>query len=90
MGFDEPREMLIKVSKSDEVRYTAFQEWFGNEWELTNEKCEEGFEIVRVKTSPFMITHWAMQYGDRFEILDEEIRSDIREELKRMEEVSVD
>ena len=87
MGFDEPREMLIKVSKSDEVRYTAFQEWFGNEWELTNEKCEDGYEIVRVKTSPFMITHWAMQYGDRFEILDEEVRSNIREELKRMEEV---
>ncbi len=31
-----------------------------------------------------MITRWAMQYGDIVEILDEQIRGTIREELEKM------
>ena len=29
--------------------------------------------IVKVRTSPSMIVHWAMQYGSRVGIMDDEI-----------------
>ncbi len=44
------------------------------------------YDIVTVRTSPYMIVHWALQYGTSVEILDEEIREKIREELKEMGE----
>lgn len=85
MGFDDPKVIRLKVSKDDETRYTALQDWFGDEWELAKEKCDAAHEIIKVKTSPYMIVHWAMQYGDRFEVLNEDIREKIREDIKKME-----
>ena len=41
---------------------------------IQTEKCGDGYEVVDVTTSPSMIVHWAMQYGDKVEILDEEVR----------------
>ena len=35
-------------------------------------------------TSPNMIVHWAMQYGERVEILDEDIREKIRNKIVKM------
>jgi hypothetical protein len=87
MGFDDPKVIRLKVSKDDETRYTALQDWFGDEWKLTKEKCDAKHEIIKVKTSPYMIVHWAMQYGNRFEVLNEDIREKIREEIKKMEKV---
>ena len=87
MGFDDPKVIRLKVSKDDETRYTALQDWFGDEWELTKEKCDADHEIIKIKTSPYMIVHWAMQYGNRFEVLNEDIREKIREEIKKMEKV---
>ena len=46
----------------------------------------KGYDVVIVKTSPTMIVHWAMQYGMAVEILDEEIRKKIREEIVGMAE----
>ncbi len=85
MAFDEPQVIRLKASKSDDIRYTTLQDWFGDEWELTKENCDADHEIIKVKTSPFMIVHWAMQYGDRFEVLNEDFREEIREEIKKME-----
>ena len=45
---------------------------------------EINYDIVVVKTSPFMIVGWAMQYGTTVEIMDEEIREKIREMLEKM------
>ena len=37
-------------------------------------------------TSPFMMVHWAMQYADAVEVMDEEIREEIRKEIKNLKE----
>lgn len=37
-------------------------------------------------TSPAMLVHWAMQYAGGVEIMDEEIREKIRDEIKKLEE----
>ena len=34
-----------------------------------------------------MMVHWAMQYGTAVEIMDEEIREKIREELEEMSKI---
>ena len=84
MGYDTPRDIHIKIRKDD---YTILHDWFGDHYEHTDEPCEEGYDIVRVKTSPFMIRHWALQYGKTIEVLDEDIREEIRNELKQLSEL---
>lgn len=44
------------------------------------------YDIAKVRTSPSMMVHWAMQYAGAVEVLDEEIREKIREEIKKMQE----
>jgi DNA-directed RNA polymerase specialized sigma subunit len=80
MAYDEPREIDIKIKNTD---YTILHDWFGNHYEkISSTPDEAGYDIVRVKTSPTMIVHWAMQYAGKVEILDEEIREKIREEIE--------
>jgi DNA-directed RNA polymerase specialized sigma subunit len=80
MAYDEPREIDIKIKNTD---YTILHDWFGNHYEKISSIPDEfGYDIVRVKTSPTMIVHWAMQYAGKVEILDEEIREKIREEIE--------
>jgi RNA polymerase sigma factor (sigma-70 family) len=82
MAYDEPRWMNIKIKNSD---YTILHDWFGNHYEkISSMPDEAAYDIVRVKTSPTMIVHWAMQYADKVEILDEEIREKIREEIENL------
>ncbi len=81
MAFDEPQTIRIKIK---DTNYTILQEWFGNHFEKTREKCEEGYDIVVVNTSPSMIVHWALQYGNYVEIMNEDIRAMIREELANL------
>lgn len=87
MAYDKPRRMSIKISTDVKNRYTLLHDWHGDNYRINRsatEKCEEGYEVVDVVTSPNMIVHWAMQFGDMVEILDEEVRTKIREELERM------
>ena len=86
MAHDEPRDIKIKISKDG---YTILHDWFGDHYEKVEERTENNakgkevqYDIVKVRTSPTMIVHWAMQYGGRVEILDEEIREKIRNELR--------
>lgn len=85
MAFDEPKDIRIKI---EETKYTLIHDWFGDHYrkvDSVTEKDDAGnektYDIVEVKTSPYMIVHWAMQYGTAVEILDEEIREKIREEI---------
>lgn len=89
MAYDEPREILIKIKGTS---FTIIHDWFGDHYEKVtgdfalgkaNEyfSPEKGYEVVKVKTSPSMIVHWAMQYGDAVEILDEDIRERIHKEI---------
>lgn len=87
MAYDKARKISIKIPVSDKGRYTKIHDWFGDHFEFNKRataKCEEGYEVVDVVTSPNMLVHWAMQYSGFCEILDEEVREKIREELKMM------
>ena len=91
MGFDEPQNIQMKIRNID---YTMIHDWFGDHYEKVREVIEKdddgrevAYDIVQVRTSPAMIVHWAMQYGTKVEILNEEIRERIKEELKKMTEM---
>lgn len=83
MAYDEPRDINIKIRNTD---YTILHDWFGDHYDKTDEPCEDGYDIVTVRTSPSMIVHWAMQYAGAVEIMDEEIRGKIRDEIKNLQE----
>ncbi len=85
MAYDTPRNIKIKLSTKYSNRYTILHDWFGDNFKLNKTetaKCEDGYEVVEVKTSPYMIVHWALQYADVVEILDEEVRKNIEKELE--------
>lgn len=91
MAYDEPQDIRIKIRNTD---YTIIHDWFGNHYEKVDEvtgKDDKGretqYDIVRVRTSPTMIVHWAMQYGSRVEIMDEEIRKSICNGIKELEKM---
>ena len=87
MAYDEARKISIKIPVKKRGRYTKIHDWFGDHFELNRKataRCEEGYEVIDVVTSPNMIVHWAMQYSGFCEILDEEVREKIREELEMM------
>ena len=88
MAFDEPRDIKIKIP---ETEYTLIHSWFGDHYEKvdsvvgTDENGNEiNYDIVVVKTSPFMIVGWAMQYGTTVEIMNEDIREEISKKLSKM------
>ena len=80
MGYDQPREVLIRMKPMD---YTMLHDWFGEHYEKVSEAVIDGkrFDTVKIISSPEMLVHWAMQYGAAVEILDHEIRERIRDEL---------
>ena len=88
MAYDEPRDICIKIRNDD---YTILHDWFGDHYEKISDAGEDDkgnkYDLVNVKTSPFMIVHWAMQYGTNVEIMDEEIRGFIRSELIKMRDM---
>ena len=89
MAYDTPRRISIKISKEWIGRYTTLHDWFGDYFQKNKSasaKCDDGYEVVDVKTSPNMIAHWAMQYSDLVEVLDEEVREKIREMIVMMGE----
>jgi len=88
MAYDEPQGIRIKIRNTD---YTIIHDWFGDHYEKVDEVIatdEDGndihYDIVKVRTSPSMIVHWAMQYGSRVEIMDEEIRKRIIVESRKV------
>ena len=88
MAYDEPRDICIKIRNDD---YTILHDWFGDHYEKISDAGEDDkgnrYDLVNVKTSPFMIVHWAMQYGTAVEIMDEEIREKIKKEIGKMKEI---
>lgn len=87
MAYDKARKISIKIPVKKIGRYTKIHDWFGDHFELNKkatDRCEEGYEVIDVVTSPNMIVHWAMQYSEFCEILDEEVREKIRKELEMM------
>ena len=87
MAYGNPRDIRIKIDNRDKKGFTFLRDWFGEHYELLNSRDEsEGYITVTVKADPKMIVHWAMQYAGLVEVLDDEVRELIREELERMSE----
>lgn len=91
MAYDNPQDIRIKIKDMD---YTIIHDWFGDHYEKVDEVTgadddgnEIHYDIVKVRTSPSMIVHWAMQYGSRVEIMDEEIREKVRICINRLREM---
>ena len=77
-------------------KLSKIHSWFGNHYKkidsvtgTDDDGNKVNYDIVVIKTSPYMIVHLAMQYGTSEEIMDEEIRGQIKEELKEMENLYV-
>ena len=82
-----PRRISIRIPTDRINRYTILHDWFGDHFTVNRAataKCAAGYEVVDVVTSPTMLVHWAMQYADFCEILDEEVREKIRDEMKAL------
>lgn len=88
MAYDEPEEIKMKIKSTD---YLVLYEFFGEHYETI--KREKGidengaqvqYDTVVVKTSPEMIIPWALQHGDLVEIVNDDIREKIEEELKKL------
>ena len=91
MAYDEPQDIRIKIRETD---YTIIHDWFGDHYEKVDEVIgpddkgrEVQYDIVMVRTSPTMIVHWAMQYGTRVEIMDEEVRNRISAESANLRRI---
>ncbi len=82
MSYDKPVTVRLKI-KVDEgwPSYTFLYDWFGDSFRRV------GKDQVEVKCSPYGMLHWALQYGDRVEVLaPEELREDIKKEVRKLEE----
>lgn len=84
MGYNKPVEIKIKQKK--ECGYNRYHDWFGDHYTVSDENCEDGYEIIIVKNSPYMMAFWALQYGEQVEILNEDVRERVREILKNLNE----
>lgn len=82
MAYDEPRAIRLKIPND---RYTILNDWFGKHYKKCKDICEKGYDIVEIKTSPNMIVHWAMQYAGIVEVMDEEIREQIKTEILNLQ-----
>lgn len=79
MGYNKPVEIQIKQKK--ECGYNRYHDWFGDCYKVSDRNCEEGYEIITVKNSPYMMAFWALQYGEQVEILNEDVREHVRDIL---------
>ena len=84
MGFDEPREIRIKVRKDC---YNLLYDSFSNHYKKVREAEEPGYDIVSVKTSPYMIVRWALQHSEYVEVLNNDIREEIQNLTKEAVQV---
>ena len=84
MAFDEPVDITLKITNIDNKNgadYTFLHDWFGNNFRFR--RSEDN--IVEIKCSSYAMTHWALQYSDRVEVLEPiDLRNQIIEEIKAL------
>lgn len=78
MGYDEPRSIRVRIKNTD---YTILQHWFGGNYRKLENQSDSIYDVVEIKTSPSLIVSWALSYGKKVEIMDDDIRNAIREQL---------
>ena len=88
MSYGEPRDIEIRIDNHDQKGFTFLHDWFGGHFKVISSPkgSDPDYILVRVKADPKMIVHWAMQFSGLVEVMDEEVRALIKEELERMRE----
>ena len=87
MSFDDPVTITLKISKDTYGKpgFTFLYNSFGDTFTYVKEA--DGYDIVRVRCSPYGMANWAMQYSDRVEVLEpQEVRDSVIEKVKAMNE----
>lgn len=95
MSYDKPVWITLKIkspkreddpSRRVKVDYTFLHDWFGDKFRyVQTEETAPHDDIVKVECSPFAMTHWALQYCDRVEVVEpESIRNDVIEKIRNL------
>lgn len=95
MSYDKPVWITLKIKspkqEDDSARriradYTFLHDWFGDKFKVVGtEKAAPYDDIVKVECSPFAMTHWALQYCDRVEVVaPEEVRNRVIEKIRNL------
>ena len=92
MSYDDPVDVVLRIrgrriskytEERQDVNYTFLHDWFGNSFTVDHRNSTPKMSIVKLRCSPFGITHWAMQYSDLVEILEpEDLRNQVKELLE--------
>lgn len=97
MSYDRPIMITLRIKNMDadkndatqnKVNYTFLHDWFGNSFHYikTEEEVPYG-DIVKVECSPYAMTHWALQYSDRVEVIaPESVRDAVKNKIKALNE----
>ena len=78
--------MLFRSSPDPESAhrpgYTFLYDWFGPTFRyIRTEETPPYDDIIKVRCSPEAMSHWALQYSERVEVLEP---ADLREKIARM------
>lgn len=95
MSYDKPVWITLKIkspkreddpSRRVKADYTFLHDWFGDKFRyVQTETTAPHDDIVKVECSPFAMTHWALQYCDRVEVVEpESIRNDVIEKIRNL------
>jgi hypothetical protein len=84
MFYDEPRNVTLQIRNTD---YTFLHDWFGDTYSARRTPSgKEGYDLVDVRCTTDAMVHFALQWSDRVEVMNEDIRELIREKVKKMQE----
>lgn len=81
MFYDEPRNIVLKIPSGN---YTYIHDHFGDHYRAL--RCDDaGFDRIEVRCSAKAMAILAMQYADKIEVMDDEVRALIREKMKALD-----
>lgn len=91
MFFDQPVEVTLRVynpkaspdpESAHRPGYTFLYDWFGPTFRyIRTEETPPYDDIIKVRCSPEAMSHWALQYSERVEVLEP---ADLREKIAGM------
>ena len=84
MGFDKPCLIEFRAKKTQDRIFTTFHDWFDDNFDSYDDPENEDSIILSVRTSPSLVVPFALQYSDMFEVVNPEIREEIKKKIKEL------
>ena len=84
MGFDKPCLIEFRAKKTQNRIFTTFHDWFDDNFDSYDDPENEDSIILSVRTSPSLVVPFALQYSDMFEVVNPEIREEIKKKIKEL------